>query len=409
MYDVYIILNDLATMPTINITPKLVASATCPQEKRHVDFFDTQCKGLLLEVRVSGGKTWYLRYTNARGKTHQFRLGDVRDLPLDMARKRADELRLANAMGRDPADEKAALRSVPTFADFVSEKYLPFAKISKRSWDADDSYLRNHLVPAFGKKTLDSVTKQQVINFHHGMLAKGYAPGTCNRCLILLRYIYNLAIDWETPGVTKNPTRKVQLLKNEIRHERYLSRDEAHRLYQALECSDNPQLKFIVPLLLLTGVRKRELLDAKWKDVDFENHTWNIPRSKTGFRAIPISDGTLAILKRIPRIPDSPYVVPNPETGRPYCSVYYSWNTARKQAGLADVRMHDLRHTFASFLVNNGRTLYEVQKLLGHTQIRTTMKYSHLAKETLLDAASTAVDALGHDFGPAHLEHPTAA
>ncbi len=103
----------------------------------------------------------------------------------------------------------------------------------------------------------------------------------------------------------------------------------------------------------------------------------------------------------IPRIEGNPYVFPSYVTGKPFKSFFYSWNTARKHAGLADVRIHDLRHSFASFLINAGRSLYEVQKILGHTQIRTTQRYAHLSQETLLDAANAAVDALGAAFAPA--------
>lgn len=391
-------------MPVISLSSKICKSLACPAGQTKADFHDAGCKGLMLEVRASGGRTWYLRYSDARGKQHQMRIADAQDLSLELARKRAKELRTEIALGKDPSEEKATLRATPTFAEFAAERYLPYAKLSKKSWNADDSYLRNHLIPAFGSQHLDTITKQQVIAFHHAMLEKGYAPGTCNRCLILTRYIFNLALEWEVPGLTKNPARKVQLLKDETRHERYLSRGEAHRLYEALETSENTQLKFIVPLLLLTGVRKRELLDAQWKDIDFINHLWNIPVGKNGFRAVPLSDGALAIFSQIPRLKNISYVLPNPETGKPYKSIYYSWNTARTRAGLADVRMHDLRHSFASFLVNHGRTLYEVQRLLGHTQIRTTMKYAHLAKETLVDAANSAVAALGKDFGITHQE-----
>jgi integrase len=388
-------------MPVIALSAKVIKTLACPPGKAKVDFHDAACKGLMLEIRESGGSTWYLRFSNLRGNQRQLRIADTRDLSLEQARKRADELRAKIALGQDPCEEKAALRLMPTFAEFVAERYMPFIKVDKKSWSADDSYLRNHLLPAFGTLPLDGITKHQVISFHHGMREKGYAPGTCNRCLVLLRYIFNLALEWEIPGVSKNPTRGVSLLRDDKKCERFLSRKEAQRLYKAIEKSENPQLKFIVPLLLMTGVRKRELFDAQWKDLDFRNRIWNIPFGKTGFRAVPLSDGTIAILNQIPRLPNNPYIVPNPETGKPYRSVFYSWNTARKAAGLPEVRMHDLRHSFASFLVNNGRTLYEVQRLLGHTQIRTTMKYAHLAQGTLLDAATAAMDALGAAFGPA--------
>jgi integrase len=248
--------------------------------------------------------------------------------------------------------------------------------------------LRNHLLPAFGKKHLDQITKHDVIALHHGMRAKGYALGTANRCLILLRYAMNLAVRWEIAGMTKNPTKEVALFEDPSNKERYLSEEEAQTLYRAVQASVNPMLQYIIPMLILTGARKREVLDAKWTEFDLERRQWRVSITKAGKpRYVPLSDGVVQLLSTLAH--DSPtWVFPNPKTGKPYVSIFYSWNTARKQAGLADVRIHDLRHSFASFLVNAGRSLYEVQKILGHTQIKTTQRYAHLSQDTLIDAAN---------------------
>jgi integrase len=356
--------------------------------KGKVDYFDDRRSGLLFEVRASGGKTWYLRYTDARGLQRQHRIANAADMSLDQARKAAAELRGQIALGNDPSTQKAVLRAVPTFSDFIAERYLPFVKGYKKSWNSDDSYLRNHLLPAFGKKHLDQITKHDVIALHHGMRAKGYALGTANRCLILLRYAMNLAVRWEIAGMTKNPTKEVPLFEDPSNKERYLSEEEAHTLYRAVQASDNPKLKYIIPMLILTGARKREVLDAKWTEFDLERKQWRVSITKAGKpRYVPLSDGVLQLLSTLAH--DSrTWVFPNPKTGKPYVSIFCSWNTARKQAGLADVRIHDLRHSFASFLVNAGRSLYEVQKILGHTQIKTTQRYAHLSKNTLIDAAN---------------------
>ena len=160
-------------------------------------------------------------------------------------------------------------------------------------------------------------------------------------------------------------------------------------------------LQYIVPMLILTGARKREVLDARWDDFDLARRLWRIPISKTGkARHVPLSDGVIRLLHTVPRFPGCPFVVPNPKTLRPYVSIYASWHTARKAAGLPEVLVHDLRHSFASFLINAGRSIYEVQKILGHTQIRTTQRYAHLSQETLLAATNAAVDAAGIEFLP---------
>ncbi len=191
--------------------------------------------------------------------------------------------------------------------------------------------------------------------------------------------------------------------------ERFLSQDEARRLYEAVKASPNPMLQYIVPMLILTGARRREVLDAKWEDFDIERRQWRIPMTKTGKpRHVPLSDGALQVLASVPHFPDCPWVFPNPKTLKPIVSGFSSWDTARKKAGLADVRMHDLRHSFASFLVNAGRSLYEVQKILGHTQVKTTQRYAHLSQDTLIDACNSVVNSLGDTFGPLPLKQEVA-
>jgi integrase len=375
-------------MSKINLTSQFVKLASCPEGKRKIDLFDSSCKGLMLEIRNSGGKTFYLRFKDVRGATRQLRLADFRDISLAQARQLANKKRSDIAMGIDPFEKKAELKKVPKLCDFIADRYLPYVKSYKRSWITDESLLRNHILPNFGHFYLDEVTKKDVIQF----IAKHcqtHKPGSVNRVIILLRYIFNLAIRWEIPGITKNPTAGVPLLEENNKLERYLTQDEAQTLFAAVKQSENVMLAFIVPMLILTGTRKREVLDAKWSEFDLDRRLWRIGMSKSGkARHVPISDGVLTLLESVPRIDGCEYVFANPATAKPYVSIYCSWNTARQKAGLPEVRMHDLRHSFASFLVNNGRSLYEVQKILGHTQIKTTQRYAHLANDTLLDAAN---------------------
>ena len=375
-------------MPVVTLTANLIRTASCPPGKGKVDYFDDRRTGLLFEVRASGGKTWYLRYTDARGAQRQHRIANAADMSLEQARKVATELRGQIAIGNDPGVLKAILRTVPKFSDFMVNRYMPFVKGYKKSWNSDDSYLRNHLLPVFSEKHLDEITKHDVISFHHGLRAKGYALGTANRCLILLRYAMNLAVRWEIPGITKNPTKDVPLFEDTNKKERYLTETEAQMLYCAVKASVNPMLQFIIPMLILTGARKREVLDAKWKEFDLGRRQWRVSVTKAGKpRYVPLSDGVMHLLTTMPH-DNSTWVFPNPKTGKPYVSIFCAWDTARNEAGLADVRMHDLRHSFASFLVNAGRSLYEVQKILGHTQIKTTQRYAHLSQDTLIEAAN---------------------
>ncbi len=396
-------------MPVMTLTPKGIKSLLCPPAQGKIDFHDAGCKGLTLEVRASGGRTWYLRYRDTHAKQRQFRIADAADLSLDQARKRADELRGQIALGKDPAEEKAILRQVPTFAEFVKEHYMPFIQGYKRSWKTDESLLRNHLLPVFGKRHLDEISKSDIVAMHHGRKSDGAAPGSANRLLIMTRYIFNLAQRWEIAGVAKNPTAGVALFEENNKKERCLSKAEALRLYAAMQGSEAPMLQFIVPMLIMTGARKREVLDAKWADFDVQKRSWRIPISKSGkARHVPLSEGVIQLLAQVgvvqqtwaPALRDCVWPFANPSTGKPFVSIFCAWNTARTKAGLPEVRIHDLRHSFASFLINNGRSLYEVQKILGHTQVKTTQRYSHLAQETLLSAVNVAVDALGVAFAP---------
>jgi integrase len=383
-------------MPESLLGQKLVLTATCPDGKGKIDFFDVGCKGLQLEVRASGGKTWYLRYVNERGKVRQFRMADVRDMSLAEARRRADFLRGKVALGQDPADEKTAIRQIPTFEEFVNARYLPFVKGYKRSWQTDESLLRNHLLPRFGKCHLDQISRHEIIEMHHTRRQDGASPASANRLVVMMRYIFNLAIRWSIPGIKMNPATGVRLLEENNKRERFLTKLEVASLYAQLLCSENPMLQYIVSMLIFTGARRREVLGARWEDINLLAQSWRIPISKSGkARHVPLSGGAIELLQRVPRLPHCPYVFANPNTHKPYVSIFCSWDSARTKAGIPEVRIHDLRHSFASFLINAGRSLYEVQKILGHSQISTTQRYAHLSSETLLDAVNEVVTLTG--------------
>ena len=384
-------------MAKVYLTQALVQNSKCPEGKKKIDLFDEKISGLTLEIRCSGGRTYYLRYKNKRGVTKLLKLGKASDISLQQARHLAQEKRTQMAMGFDPAEDQAS-KQVPTFAQFIDEQYLPHIKTYKRSWNTDVSLLKNHLLPRFAKRYMDDITRQDIVKIHLDRKASGASASSANRLLIMMRFIFNLALRWEVPGVKYNPTKNVPLMPENNKKERYLSQDEARQLYAAVCQSDNRMLQYIVPMLILTGARKREVLDARWEDFDLERRLWRIPTTKLGKpRHVPISDGVMSLLGSVPR--STEHVFANPKTGKPYVSIFCSWNTARKLARLPEVRVHDLRHSFASLLINNGRSLYEVQKILGHTQVKTTQRYAHLAPQTLLDASNAATLAVGSVMG----------
>lgn len=168
-------------MTVIQLSQQLVRDAACPPTKRKRDVYDATCKGLILEVRATGGKTYYLRYQDKRGKTRQIRLAKESDVSLQQARQLADKARNKIAMGVDPCEEKAAVKAVPTFAQFAA-RYLEFAKGYKRSWKTDESFLRNHLLPRFGKKYLDEITRDDVLRMHRARLEEGPNPAAPTVC-----------------------------------------------------------------------------------------------------------------------------------------------------------------------------------------------------------------------------------
>lgn len=296
---------------------------------------------------------------------------------------------LSVSSASQPSAQSGRRNALTILDAFVANVYLPHVKLRKRSWDVDERIARQHLSPAFGDRRLDDIQRHEVEDWLHGLPKKGLAPATCNRILAVFKTICSLA---ETRGLLpagQSPCAGVSPFKIHIQRERYLSQDEAQRLMRALEKSDRPEA-FALRLLLLTGARKSEILKARWEHVRMDLRLLIVPLSKSGSpRHILLSDAALDILRAIPRTPGNPWLFPGHAPGKPLSDLYRFWNRLRQELGLEDVRIHDLRHTFASFLVNAGHSLYEAQKMLGHGDPRTTMRYAHLGQASLLAAAGT--------------------
>lgn len=374
----------------------------CPPDRSHLEVFDPVLRGFYVDVLASGRKSFRLRY-RFKSKLRIVTLGDAAVMSLADARQAARQLLLKAKLGDDPLELPSSVLG-PTVASFFSDQYLPYIKSYKRSWITDDSMMRNHLLPMLGHKHMGAISAPDVAVFVDQMRTRGYAPGTCNRALVLLRYGFTLALRWKVAGVSANPVKEIKNLRDDNKLERFLTNDQMVRLMAAVRESDSGMLQHIVLFLLYTGARKREVLDATWADVDWSRKSWRIPKTKSGkIRHIPLSAGAMQLLSTLQEMTEqlggmnsvakgqlaTRHIFANPQTGVPYRSFYYSWDSARKRAGLPDLRVHDLRHSFASFLVNAGRSLYEVQELLGHADIRTTSRYAHLSRERLFAAVES--------------------
>lgn len=373
-------------MPTVRLTPSLVRSMRCP-DNRKVDYFDTEQRGFMLEVRPSGGQTYYQRYTDGHGRVRQFKIGPADVLTLDQARRKARSVLKEAIIGTDPQDKRGELRTVPTLVEFAHERYLPHAQGYKPSWGYDEIMLRIRILPVLGRFSLDEITQEKITDLLSGMRKRGYAGATTNRVLVLLRYMFNLARKWKTPGVGENPTAGL-VLAPEFHRQRFLSPAEIARLVAAIEADENRIAAQAITLLLLTGARKSEVTKAKWEFVDWDKCTLFVPIAKSGRpRTIALSAAAMALLRSVERVLGNPYVFPSPRTEQPCMTLQSEWERIRRRAGLPGVRVHDLRHTYASLLVNQGISLFVVQGLLGHASAKTTQRYAHLAPKTLLDAA----------------------
>ncbi|WP_165071852.1 site-specific integrase [Desulfovibrio sp. ZJ200] len=274
-----------------------------------------------------------------------------------------------------------------TFDRFVSEVYLPHIQHHKRSHAVDERNARLHLSPAFGGRQLHEITREDVDAWLHGLTERSLAPSTCNRILAVFKSICELAEAKGDLPAGQSPCRGVRPFKILRQRERYLSREEAQRLKENLETSSALEAQALL-LLLLTGARKSEILNARWENVYLEQHLLIVPLSKSNKpRYIALSDEAIQIILSLRREESSPWLFPGHAQGKPLSDLYLFWNKLRRRLGLESVRIHDLRHTFASLLVNEGHSLYEVQLLLGHSDPKTTTRYAHLTRSSLIAAA----------------------
>lgn len=383
---------------------KRVVDAASAKPKRYW-LWDDQVRGFGCRVTPSGRRSYYVKYRTLSGTQRRLKLGDHGVLPLKRAREQATALLAAARRGEDPAHERKQGRVAPTVAElgarFLQEHARPHKKPS--SVAMDESNLANHLIPRLGTRKVAEVTHSEVVGFHQAIGKK--APGAANRVLALLSKMMNLAEKWGLRDPGSNPCRHVVKFK-EKKVERYVSPEEYVRLEQVI--SENEASGKLAPvgalalrLLMHSGCRLGEVLGLQHRDVNFVAGELILRDAKAGGRRVPLGENALAYLgawveRSPPRTPET-WLLPRP--GRactPICSgwMWGRWRWLRRDAQLPDLRVHDLRHGFASVGAEQGLSLLQIGALLGHKTPATTARYAHLVNEPLRRAAQTVSGAI---------------
>ena len=375
-------------MARAELTRRSVADLPAPATGK-TRVYDTRIPGFCVEVLPSKRKTFWLRYPVSRRRCREIKLGVYGEITANQARDRAIMRRAEVTAGNDPAMERDKRRAALTFAEVVNSRFLPHVQGRLAAADDYATMLRLRLLPEFGRSPLAEITAQDVERFRAKLVRSGLSNGRINRHLSLLRRIYNLTIEWRLcPG--PNPARSPGMLPEPSR-EFCLDGAQMQALLSALATDRDQVAASAISLMLLTGARRSEILGARWDYVDLQGQLLLVPRSKAGRRHfVRLNDAAVKVLQLQPRATGAVHVFPSPRNmGQPLASVRAAWERAKKAAGLPSAfRCHDLRHTFASCLINNGKSLYEVGKLLGHSQPSTTQRYAHLSQENLLEAAN---------------------
>ncbi|WP_375254593.1 tyrosine-type recombinase/integrase [Yoonia sp.] len=293
-----------------------------------------------------------------------------------------------------------------TLEAFFDLKYYAFIQATKRRSKHDFYLFNKHIRPVLGAKLLNDISSEDIDHWMLHQMEVGYKSGTVNKHASMLNRTLNIAVHWGY--LEKNAFKGAAIRKLPVGDyvQRFLTRNEISQLLSACKQSTHPYLYLFVKLLLLTGARKSELRLAKWKDIDDDKMQLFVAISKSGrSRKIMLSNQAVKVLDKVRLRTDAlglpttrdDWLFPNPRTRKPYTSFHLAFFAARKHAGLNTVRVHDLRHTYASLLINNGASIYEVQQLLGHYHISMTERYAQLFPNTLKDRVNIIASTIDMD------------
>ena len=401
-------------MPKGRITKRAVDALQCPAGSDRDFLWDDALAGFGVAVFPSGKKVYVAQYRKD-GRSRRVTIGDHGRLTPDEARSQAKQLLGAVEKGADPIEERRAARAVRTFAE-VADDFLRLHVATKRKGRTAVTYeglLRLHILPAIGAKRVVDVRRADVARLHSQMAE---SPGAANRAIALVSAIWNWAARREEVDFAANPAKGLER-NREQNAERFLTSNELARLGDTLRLAQTEGLPWEVDeagakakhlakpenrrsildpfavaalrLLILTGARLREVLDAQWSQVDLERGVIFLADSKTGKKPVYLSAAAQTVLDSLPRIEGNPHIIAGAKDGAPRADLKKPWAAVCRAAGLDGVRLHDLRHSFASFGAGASLGLPIIGKLLGHSQAATTHRYAHLDADPLRRAVDT--------------------
>lgn len=366
---------------------------------REAEYTDMECIGLHLRVGKSGRKFFQHRYRHL-GRKKCLTLGEFPHVTVQEARQRVSEHKSLLARDVDPADERSQKRNDLTLAEFIKAYYIPHATMHKRTWQEDVYKIDRRIDPALGKLRLSAITSRDISSFQ-AKVKEQCSSTTANHYLILVRRMLNLAVKWGL--LEKNPASGVDKFKELPHRERYLTKEELPRFLRSLDLQDDRLSVAAIKLLLFTGCRKGEILALRWEDVQ-EGRLF-LPMTKNGKSRSVILNAkakeVIASLKerkdQLPLTRNSIYVFPSRDGSRKkhIIDLRVPFEKVCEAAGIEGLRIHDLRHSFATIAVMAGASLYDVQKLLGHSDVSMTQRYAHMVDDNLqraTDGVSTAIE-----------------